>query len=265
MATVTVRDVFDHLDKKAPCSIKLDFDNVGLLVGDEGRAVKKIVLALDITDEVIYEAAEEKADMIVAHHPLFFSLKTVSSATPQGKRIIAMIENKIAGICMHTNLDAVSGGVNDALAETAGLTEIGPLEESGRDINGNFYGIGRVGILPEKKSLSEYLLFLKAALGTNGIRYYDAGRPVRMVAVGSGSCGEYLNIAAQKGCDTFISADIKYDYFLDAKQMGINIIDGDHFCTENVVLPVLESWLREAFPMIEIISSKKHCQPMKFI
>ena len=260
----TVKRVLEFLDSKAPCEIKMDFDNVGLLVGDESRVVKRLLLALDITDEVVEEAATKKAELIVSHHPLFFSLKSVSTATPQGKRIISMIEKGIAGICMHTNLDAVSGGVNDALAEAAGLIDIKLLEESGVDKAGRTYGIGRIGRLEKEKSLSQYLPFLKNALKTNGLRYYDAGRPVKMVAVGSGSCGEYLVIAAEKGCDTFISADIKYDYFLDAKRMGINAVDADHFCTENVVLPVLEKWLEEAFPAIEIITSEIHCQPIKF-
>lgn len=260
----TVKKVFDYLDSKAPCEIKLDFDNVGLLVGDESRAVKKLLLALDITDEVVEEAALKKAELIISHHPIFFSLKSVSNATPQGKRIISMIEKGIAGICMHTNLDAVDGGVNDALAEAAGLSGIVPLEESGLDKDGRVYGIGRIGSLENELPLSEYLAFLKTALKTNGLRYFDAGRPVKLVAVGSGSCGEYLSVAAEKGCDTFISADIKYDYFLDAKRMGINVIDADHFCTENVVLPVLEKWLTEAFPGVEIIVSEIHCQPVKF-
>lgn len=261
----TVKDIFEFLDRKAPCETKLDFDNVGLLVGNEGREVIRVLLALDITDEVVDEAASKKAELIVAHHPMFFSLKSASTATPQGKRIVSMLEKGISGICMHTNLDAASGGVNDALAEAAGLSDISLLEERGIDRAGRVYGIGRIGYLPKEKPLAEYLPFLKKALKTKGLRFYDAGRPVRLVAVGSGSCGEYLDIAAKKGCDTFISADIKYDYFLDARRMGINVIDADHFCTENVVLPVLEKWLREAFPAVETIFSDVHCQPVDFI
>ena len=83
----TVKRVLEFLDSKAPCEIKMDFDNVGLLVGDESRVVKRLLLALDITDEVVEVAATKKAGLRVSNHPLFLSLKSVSTATPQGKEL----------------------------------------------------------------------------------------------------------------------------------------------------------------------------------
>lgn len=259
----TVKEIFAYLDKKAPVAYKMDFDNPGFLVGDAKWPVEKIVLALDITDEVIKEAVAAGAGLIVSHHPLFFSLKSVSSESSTGARAVKMIENKIAGICMHTNLDAVHEGVNDALAIELGLTDIEAFEMSGTDENGMFYGIGRIGRLNEPLAMDWFLPTVKSALDSNGLRYHDAGRPVSRVAVGGGSCGSYLELAAEKGCDTFVTSDVKYDTFLDAKRMGINLIDADHFCTENVVIPVLERWLKAGFPDIDIIISK-HCQTAQF-
>ncbi len=111
----TVQDIFSFLAKKAPVEKKLDFDNVGLLVGRSDRPVSRIVLALDIVDEVIEEAIALGADLIVSHHPLFFSLKTVTDASWTGNRALTLAENRIAAICMHTNLYAAVGGVNDSL------------------------------------------------------------------------------------------------------------------------------------------------------
>jgi len=108
-----------------------------------------------------------------------------------------------------------------------------------------------------------FMTTIKSALDGNGLRYHDAGRPVSRVAVCGGSGGNYLELAAQMGCDTYVTSDVKYDTFLDAKSMGINIIDADHFCTENVVIPVLEGWLKKEFPEIEIIISK-HKQTAQF-
>lgn len=260
---ITVREIFEFLDKKAPVAYKMDFDNPGFLVGDAKWPVTKVVLALDITDEVIKEAIAAGAGLIVSHHPLFFSLKSVSSETSTGARAVKMIENRIAGICMHTNLDAVYEGVNDALARKLGLGSIEAFEMSGTDENGNFYGIGRIGRLNEMMPVDCFLTLVKAALDGNGLRYHSAGRPVSRVAVGGGSCGSYLELAVEMGCDTFVTSDVKYDTFLDAKRLGINLIDADHFCTENVVIPVLEGWLKEEFPELEIIISK-HGQTAQF-
>lgn len=260
----TVKEIYDFLNSKAPVAYKMDFDNPGFLVGNGSWQVEKVLLALDITDWVIDEAVECGADLIVSHHPLFFSLKSVNSETSTGARAVRLIENRIAGVCMHTNLDAVHEGVNDALAEKLGLLDIEAFEESGVDANGKYYGIGRIGRTARPVTMAEFLPHVKTSLECNGLRYHDAEKPVSRVAVGGGSCGNYLELAAEKGCDTFVTSDVKYDTFLDAKRMGMNLIDADHFCTENVVIPVLERWLKAEFPELELRISKTHGQTAQF-
>jgi putative NIF3 family GTP cyclohydrolase 1 type 2 len=156
---------------------------------------------------------------------------------------------------MHTNLDAVDGGVNDALAGVLGVVDAVPFEKE---------RTARIGRFPEPVSVTELLPRLKAALKTNGLRYYDCRRPCSRVAFGSGACGDHFLEAVQAGCDTYITADVKYDLFLMAQELGVNLIDGDHFCTENVVIPVIEKWLKEAFPELEVIVSKRHRQIVQF-
>jgi dinuclear metal center YbgI/SA1388 family protein len=238
----------------------MDFDNPGFLVGNGEREVTRVLAALDITDEVIDEAAAFGAELIVSHHPIFFSLKSVTADSLIGRRVLRLAEEKIATVCMHTNLDAAHGGVNDALAEKLGLTNIEPLELSGTDADGNFYGIGRVGTLPSPMPLADFLAMTKSALGT-GLRYCEGGKTVSRVAVCGGSGSDYLELVQAKGCDTFVTADVKYDPFLNAKHMGINLIDADHFATENVVVPVLCRWLSEQFPELEVRASERHAKP----
>lgn len=252
----TVQDIFAFLAGKAPVEAKLDFDNVGLLVGRSDRPVSKILTALDITDEVIAEAADMGADVIVSHHPLFFELKTVSDATWTGSRALTLAERGIAAICMHTNLDAARGGVNDALLAALGGAYTGELDEASL--------IGRVGELPEEMALDVFLKQVKTALRGNGLRYHDGGRPVRKIAVCGGSGGGEIALAHAAGCDTYVTADIKYDQFLEAKHLGLNLIDADHFCTENVVVPVLKGWLETAFPQITVSISQTHGQTAQF-
>lgn len=251
-----VNNIFEHLASIAPVDKALGFDNVGLLVGRRDREVSRVLTALDITDEVIQEAIALNAELIVSHHPVFFELKGVTDREWTQERALTLAENRIAAICMHTNLDAAVGGVNDALMEALGATVTGLLEEDS--------AIGRVGILTEEMTMEAFLPHVKTSLRVNGLRYHDAGRPVRRLGVCGGSGGSDIALAAALGCDTYVTADIKYDQFLEAKHLGLNLIDADHFCTENVVVPKLQRWLREKFPELEVFVSQVHGQTAQF-
>ncbi|NMA37184.1 MAG: Nif3-like dinuclear metal center hexameric protein [Papillibacter sp.] len=251
----TIKELYEFINSRAPIESKLDFDNVGLLAGSKEWQTDRVLLALDVTTPVIEEAAELKAGLIVSHHPIAFSFKKANDDTIEGKKLLKLLENKIAAVCMHTNLDAADGGVNDALGLVMGIKDAVPFEKD---------RTARIGWLPEPTPVPELLPKLKAALKTKGLRYYDSGRPAYRVGFGSGSCGDHFMDAVEAGCDTYITADVKYDLFLAAQELGVNLIDGDHFCTENVVLPVLEGWLKEAFPGLELIISKKHKQIVEF-
>lgn len=260
----TVNEIFELLNKFAPIERKMDFDNVGFLVGSGETEVTKILTALDITEDVVQEAIDIGAQLIVSHHPMFFSLKSVNDGDAIGRKIVKLIRNGISAICMHTNLDAADGGVNDALACTVGLNDIELLAVEGTDSNGNDYCCGRIGVLRQKTDMASFMETVKAALNTSGLRYYDSGREVNKVAVVGGSGGSYLELAYKQDCDTLLTADIKYDVFLQAKEMGMNVIDGDHFCTENVVIPVVRRLLEMSFPDVDTVVSKVHCQTVKF-
>ena len=225
----------------------MDFDNPGLLVGSPEWDVERVLLSLDITGAVVAEAKECGAQLVVSHHPLFFSLKNIGYGDPQGEKAMNLLTGRIAAVCMHTNLDAADGGVNDALAAALGVENAVPYEAE---------HICRVGELPEELPLADFLAKVKSALGCNGIRYVDGGRAVRRIALCGGSGGSMLEETVLTGCDTYVTSDIKYDLFLRAKELGLNLIDAGHFNTENVVIPVLRQWISEAFPEVEIKISK---------
>ncbi|MDR2421383.1 MAG: Nif3-like dinuclear metal center hexameric protein, partial [Oscillospiraceae bacterium] len=261
---VAVGGVLSRLFEFAPIEAKLDSDNVGLLAGDSRSPVRRILVALDITGEVIDEAASSGANLIISHHPLLFDLKRVTDGDIRGKKLLSLLSRGISAICMHTNLDAARGGVNDALARAAGLRDTELLSEHGRCPDGTPFSYGRLGTLSAPMRISEYLAFLKNALKTNGLRYHSSGREVSRVAVVGGSGGSELEKAVAAGCDTFVTADIRYDVFLDARELGINLIDADHFCTENVVVPELKRVLSEAFPDVPCRISERHGQAARF-
>ena len=160
-----------------------------------------------------------------------------------------MIEQGIAAICAHTNLDAAEGGVNTALALRLGLRDQVPLAVDGTDEAGRPYGVGRVGQLEGgPMTVAHFARRAKETLGLSGIRVLDAGVPVQRVAVGGGACGSMLPQVRAMGCDTFLTADLKHDLYLEAREAGMNLLDAGHYSTEAVVCPVIAQWVREAFP-----------------
>ena len=255
---IAVRDVEKKLFDWAPLELAVSWDNVGHLVGEPEAEVKKVLVALDITEAVVQEAIDCGADLIVAHHPVmnckWHEVQRIRSDDAQGRILINMIRNGISAICMHTNLDAAEGGVNDVLAEKLGLTGIELLNEE---------KIGRVGTLKCELPLVEFARFVVESLGCNGLRYIDAGKPVHRVAVGGGACSGYIGQAIALGCDTFVTSDLKYNDFLDTK--GINLIDAGHFPTENVVCPVVVEYLQKAFPELTVVySTAHHCEVIQY-
>lgn len=263
----TVRDIYTLLDQKAPFRWQMGFDNAGFLVGHADKEVTRVLVALDITPAVIAEARHAGCELILAHHPVIFgSIGQVTDESSTGEKLLALIEHGIAAICAHTNLDAAEGGVNSALAERIGLKNPELLEVSGSDAAGNLYGIGRVGRLENGEcSLKTFANQVKIALGTQSLRYMDAGKPVSKVAVGGGACGSMLPQVKAMGCDTFVTADMKHDLYLEAKYLGINIIDAGHYSTEAVVCPVLARWIKEAFPRISVQISAEQGEVFEYL
>lgn len=256
-----IKDIYRKIDAFAPFETQMEFDNAGLLVGRENAQVNKVLVSLDITTPVIREAMDLGAQLIVAHHPVIFNpLKRVSDADTAGEKVLLLAENRIGAICAHTNLDAAQGGVNELLAMRLGLTNLEHLHPDGEDREGRTYGIGRVGRLNTTVPLTTkaFAEQVKRNLNAAGVRYMDAGKPVCRVAVGGGSCGSMLHDAVAAGCDTFVTADVKYDVFLEAMELGINLLDAGHFATEDIVIQPLTDLLQAAFPQITVIQSKVH-------
>ena len=260
----TVHDILTYIHRLAPPHMMEDWDNGGLLLGRKEKLVTKILVALDPFDAVCREAAQWGAELIVTHHPLIFHpIKSFTGDNPLGDSILFLAEHGISAINAHTNLDCAPDGVNDALARTLGLSDIQVVSPSGTDDSGRPWGLIRSGIV-ETQSLESFLTVVKETLGCQCLRYVDGGKPVHRVAVGGGACASELETVYAAQCDTFVTADVKYNQFWDARDLGINLIDAGHFHTENPVCRVLAEKLQAAFPDITVRVSEKHCDHMKF-
>jgi len=257
----TVREIEQALFALAPKGLAFDWDNVGQLIGDPHQKVSRILVTLDITEAVADEAIASGCQLIVAHHPVmncrWLPVQSVRSDTPQGHLLMKLLLHGISAICMHTNLDASQGGVNDCLAEALELIDPGPLvwgEER----------ICRVGTLKVPMPLADFAKFVCEKLGSNGIRFAGTDKPVYKVAVGGGSCIDSQDAAIAVGCDTFVTSDIKYHDFLDAAGKGINLIDAGHFPTEDPVCSKVIAYLTEQFPELSVTKSTSHREVIQY-
>ena len=253
----TVADILKFVETVAPPYMKEDWDNVGLNCGHMDRPVTKILVALDPFPHVCREAKEIGADLLVTHHALIWKPGFITDANAQGRNTLFLIENGIAHINAHTNLDQAPGGVNDVLAAKLGLENVEIVNPQ------NGIGLMRCGDVAAQ-TLENFLATVKEQLDCDGLRYVDGGKPVRKVAVGGGSCAGGMWEVLAAGCDTFVTADIKYNQFWDAQDLGINLIDAGHFHTENPVVAVLADKIAAAYPEIQVKISKTHTDCMKY-
>ncbi len=239
----TVKDIYSFLDSLAPFSTSAPWDNTGLLVGNEVSEVKKVMLSLDVTGDVIDEAIEENVDLVITHHPLIFEgVKSVTSDT----LLYKAVSSGISFISSHTCLDIAKDGVNDCLANAVGLKNIVSVETE------PFLKIGETKETTEE----EFVLLLKEKLDCN-VLYNSTGNNIKKVAFCSGSGGDLFALAKEMGADALLTGEAKYHEFLDASFNNITIFACGHFETEIVVIDTLKEKLENEFPEIEFVRANQ--------
>ncbi len=234
-----------RLEKFAPVELAETWDNPGLIVGDTKQEIKKALVALDATLEVIDEAISLGADIIVTHHPMLFgAVKKITDETPAGIKIMKLIKNNISHYAMHTNLDIAFGGTNDRLAEIIGLKDIEILRASCEQ-DGKENGLGRIGILENETGFFEFSQMVKTALGLDSMRVVgNLERTVKKIALCTGSGFEFMEDAVKKGADVYITADLRYHESQKAIEKGICLIDATHYASENIIVPVISGYIQ---------------------
>lgn len=250
---ITCGDVLDFLQELAPSELAEEWDNIGLMTGSRDKKVGRILVCLDITSDALHHAAEIRADLVVAHHPLIFrGIRRITDDDVTGSRICTAIRSGISVISAHTNLDHSDSGVNVQLAKALG---VGELEVLGR-------GPGRVGMLKERTDLGTFISRVKAALGTTHVRVAGtAAAGVRKVAVFSGSFDDDLEAVKRSCPDVVVTGELKHHTALDVREEGLCFIAAGHFSTERIVVPYLASVLAGRFPSVEVMSFDREQDP----
>lgn len=239
------KDIINFLEEKYPRSNAEEWDNVGLLVGNNKKDVKKIQLSIDATEKAVDYAAQNNVDMIVTHHPLIFKpLKSIVMSELSGRKIIKLIENGLNLYSIHTNLDSSKDGLNDYILE---LLEVKKYKIIDINANDETAGIGRMYTLEEKITILEYADFIKTKMEIKNVRVTsnDLKSEVKKIALINGSGMSYWRKVKSLGADLFITGDISYHDALDAKESGLHLIDIGHFESENCFSELLKKNLEE--------------------
>ena len=239
------KDIINFLEEKYPRSNAEDWDNVGLLVGNNKKEIKRVQLSIDATENAINYASDNDIDMIITHHPLIFKpLKSIVMSEVLGRKIIKLIENRINLYSMHTNLDSSKDGLNDYILELLEVKKYKIIDMNEKDETA---GIGRIYSLEERVSISQYADFIKEKMKIKNMRIIssDIKSEVKKIALINGSGMSYWRKIKSLGADLFVTGDISYHDALDAKESGLHLIDIGHFESENCFSELLKRNLKE--------------------
>lgn len=244
--TVRVTDILAGLERLAPGHLAEEWDSIGLQVGHPEWPVRRVIVALDPTPAVVEEAIAVGADVLVTHHPLLFHpLRCLNLATVAGGLIQRLVNEQVAVITAHTNLDSVQGGINDVLVEMLALTNTAVLQPSADDAQA---GLGRIGELPSPVEFETLVRNIKKSMGLEFVRFagqieYRAQR----VAVCSGSGGSLVRAFLDSSADVFITGDVRYHDAREIEAHHRGVIDIGHFESERIIVQHLakrlSAWL----------------------
>ncbi len=225
---MTVKELYSKLDERIPKELSEPWDNDGIMCCADGtQEISRVLITLDVTDEIVDYAVSSHFDLIISHHPLIFRpLSSLTEDTHVARKVIKLISGGVSVFSFHTRADKVLGGVNDQLADTIGVHECVPFGEG---------FLGRVGTIDEECDLDEFACMIKQSLNADTVRYADAFNLVKRVAVVGGDGKDFVLDAIKAGADTYVSGRIGYNLMEEASGLGINLIEAGHFFTEQPV------------------------------
>lgn len=264
--STSIREIYDHLDSIAPFALQEAYDNAGLLVGDPNQEVSGVLLCLDSTEQIVEEAISLGCNLIIAHHPIIFGgLKRLTGANYIQRTVIKAIQNNIAIMAIHTNLDNVlQDGVNEMIAQKLGLTELRPLRALHQEHTDKDTGAGIIGKLPAPTIYDAFLDTIKHKMELQVIKHTAiCHNTIDTVAVCGGSGGFLLEDAKRAGAQIFITSDYKYHEFFDADG-DIIIADIGHYESERFTIQLLYRLITEKFSNFAAHCTKQITNPVNY-
>lgn len=232
-----MKDLMCAMECIAPVSSAEEWDNPGLLVGDEEGEVRGVVLCVDATPAVVDFAEKVGANVILSHHPLMFGgVKRLTEGGYEGALLRRLIRKDMMMFAAHTNLDKAPGGVEDCLAEALGVECEGGGEP--------FLRCGSVGL----HKVGQLVRRVRERISEQAVFYGDAEAEIDGVALSCGGGGEFFRRAHEQGANVFITGEMKHHERIEAQGLGMQVILAGHEESERVVLEPLKERLEALMP-----------------
>jgi dinuclear metal center YbgI/SA1388 family protein len=258
----SVADVAAFLDRFAPSRLAAEWDNVGLLLGYRQNAVERVMTCLTVTPTSAAEAIDERASLIVTHHPFPFpAARRFTSDTVEGQLMLDLVAAGIAVYSPHTAFDSAADGINQRLGAGIGLSNLAPLVADALDCSA---GTGRQGVI-DGVALGDLARRCAAFLKIGGVQMVGSpNRPVHRVAIGCGSAGELLDLARQAGCECLITGEARFHTCLEAQASGIALILTGHYASERFAVEILSQTISKQFPALKCWASTREFDPISW-
>ncbi len=225
---MTVKQLYEKFERLLPASESEAWDNDGLMCAPDGeKEVKRALVTLDVTEDIVDYAIESGFDLIVSHHPLIFRpVKSINEDDHVSRKIIKLVANGISVFSFHSRADKAVGGVNDRLANLLGIFDPVPFGEG---------MLGRIGEIEEECTAEDFAYRVKQAINSDSVKYVDALNTVKCVAVVGGDGKDFVKDAIESGADTFVSGRLSYNLMAEGAEMGVNLIEAGHYFTEQPI------------------------------
>lgn len=260
----TLPDVVAALERIAPLRLAAEWDSVGLLVAPRGGQVQRVLTCLTLTPEVAAEAARERAELVVTHHPLPF--RPISRITPEtgtGRVLLELVAAGSGVWSSHTAWDSAAGGINDLLAGMLGLEGIAPLEPDRDDPR---IGLGRMGLAGERETVADVARKLAGRLGVAAVQLVgDRNLPAGRVGIVCGSGGELVSQVARAGCRTLLTGEIKLHEACEARAAGMAVVAVGHHASEHFAMGELGRRLAAELPELDVQAARADRDPIGWL
>lgn len=262
-----IADVVQRLESFAPTALAEDWDNVGLLVGDAAGAAERVMTCLTLTEDVAAEAVDERANLVVTHHPLpFRPLSRITTDTPEGRVLWRLMGAGVSIYSPHTAFDSAAEGVNQQLTDGLNLAEAAPLAPVDLATEAGELGAGRCGAVLAPTTLAMLAGDTCKLLAVDHVRVVgDDEQPVHRVAVACGSGGSFLDAAIDAGADALVTGEATFHSLLAARAAGVAVVLTGHYASERFALEHLAQWLGDQLPELRVWASSTECDPLRLV
>ena len=254
---MTVKELYQSLSDRIPPSLSCAWDNDGLMCSpDSSASVGRILLTLDVSEAAVDYAIANRCDLIISHHPMIFRpIRSLTAEDFTARKAIKCLQNGISVFSFHTRLDIVEGGVNDRLAQLLGLADTVPFGDDETPT------IGRIGTV-DATSVEAFAALIKDRLGVPALQSVDLSKEIRRVAVVGGDGKDFIKPALRAGADLYLTGSLSYHSMVDAADLGMQVMEADHFFTENPVLDVLSQMVAATCSRAEVLTY--HSNPVTY-